>query len=111
MERPEERRKLPRASLDVFVEETSFCGHRVCRSMDISASGIRYIASLHALDRGGDDVLLEFNLPDDGPAVQILGQVVRDSTGMMFKSTSVVFTALRQEDALRLRRYLEQSAV
>jgi hypothetical protein len=111
MERPAERRRMPRASLDAFVEETSFCGQRVCRSMDISATGIRYIASLNAPGRNGDDVLLEFSLPDDGPPLQALGQVVRDNTGLVFKSTSVVFTALRQEDALRLRRYLEQTAV
>jgi len=111
MQRPAERRRMPRASLDIFVEETSFCGHRVCRSMDISASGIRYIASLNAPDRGGDDVLLEFNLPDDGPALQILGQVVRDNPSLVFKSTSVVFTALRQGDAVRLRRYLAETAV
>ena len=110
MERSHERRRVPRASLDVYLKETSFCEQRLCRSVDISASGIRYGTGLAAPERGGDDVLLEFTLPDDKRPVQVLGQVVRDTAGVRFKQTSVVFTALRQDDAVRLRRYLERAA-
>lgn len=103
-----ERRRRPRVDIDVYLEEVHFCGRQLGRTLDISEAGIRYLTGLTAPPRGGEDVFIELRLPDDEFPVRALGRVVGRQQGQMFSSTSVAFTTMTQDDALRIRHYVKQ---
>ncbi|NMC72631.1 MAG: PilZ domain-containing protein [Myxococcales bacterium] len=101
-----ERRRFSRVPLDVTVIERGHRGEARVRARDISEEGMSYTGSWFAPRLDGQEVTLEFRLPGDPEPVRVLGVLADERCLARTSETCVVFVWPRQEDLLRIRRFI-----
>ena len=101
-----ERRRYLRAGLNVFINEADSTGNNLGRATDISESGMHFITPEGTPVRDDEEILVEFDLPGNGPAVQVRGRVVYEIEGPHKHRTAIVFTKIDHQDATRIHHYV-----
>lgn len=106
MEGKRERRRRVRVPLEVEAREVVPRGQGPVQARDISELGIRYEQSAFAPRIDGDQVLLQFHLPGDPEPIEIEAMIADERCLARTSETCVVFVWPRQEDLLRIRRFI-----
>ena len=103
------RRRFARAHVDIPVRTEDVGGATVVHAMDDSEWGLRFhtLAGTPVARRG--EVYVEFTLPDDTQPIRASGCIASDREVRVTRMTSIRFTLLRDEDAARIRGYVERT--
>ncbi len=101
-----ERRRFSRVPLDVTVLERGHRGEARVKARDISEAGMSYSGSWFAPRPDGQEVTLRFCLPGDSRPIELLGVLTDERCLARTSDTCVTFVWPRQEDLLRIRRFI-----
>jgi hypothetical protein len=105
-----ERRRFSRVPLEATVIERGHRGRAEVKAQDISEEGMRYSGSWFAPRLDGQEVTLEFCLPGDSRPIRVLGVLTDERCLARTSETCVTFVWPRQEDLLRIRRFISFGA-
>ncbi len=88
-----DKRRQPRAALNIFVNKV--VGEQVfmCRATDVSTDGI-YLSSLIEPELDQSRVGVEFSLTPDGEVLWASGEIVRDGLRGGARGSGIRFTAI-----------------
>ncbi|MFW5878897.1 MAG: PilZ domain-containing protein [Myxococcota bacterium] len=102
-----EKRRRPRAALDIYVNKIVDDQLFMCRATDISSEGI-YLSSLIEPELDGKKVGVEFSLRPKGEVLWATGEIVREGLRGGAKGSGIRFTALPDTYRQIIESYIER---
>jgi hypothetical protein len=103
----QERREFVRAPIQVLLHEEDVDGKRLAEAVNISELGMRYrMPAFSSRKSKGEELLLEFCLPNDRKPIKALGFVTSHKNDRVAQNTSVTFMFLKDEDSERIRKFV-----
>lgn len=102
------RRRAPRVSCALFVNEIGEAGIAPCRATNISEGGVYVHRVIGGVLLEGETVQLELKLPGEREPVWATGRVVDQVEETTHDAAAIEFVSLTQRDRERLRGYVHR---